>query len=78
MALFVFNLIPLLPLDGGHVAGAIWEGMKGWARMLGRPDPGYVDVAKGLPVAYGMALVLITMSVLLIYADIVKPVSLFG
>ncbi|GAA6526519.1 site-2 protease family protein [Intrasporangium sp. DVR] len=79
LALFVFNLIPLLPLDGGHVAGATWEAIKrGWAKVRQRPDPGYVDVAKGLPIAYGMSLVLITMSVLLIYADIVKPISLFG
>ncbi|WP_323096995.1 M50 family metallopeptidase [Intrasporangium sp. YIM S08009] len=79
LALFVFNLIPLLPLDGGHVAGAIWEAIKkGVARVRNRPDPGYVDVAKGLPIAYGMSLVLITMSVLLIYADIVKPISFFG
>ena len=78
MALFVFNLIPLLPLDGGHVAGALWEGLKrNGARILGRSDPGHVDVAKALPVAYTMALVLISMSALLIYADIVKPVKLF-
>ncbi len=79
LALFVFNLVPLLPLDGGHVAGALWESVKrAVARVRGRPDPGYVDVAKGLPIAYGMSLVLITMSVLLIYADIVKPIELFG
>ncbi|MDC5698149.1 site-2 protease family protein [Intrasporangium calvum] len=79
LALFVFNLVPLLPLDGGHVAGATWEAIKkGWAKLRKRPDPGYVDVAKGLPIAYGMSLVLITMSVLLIYADIVKPISIFG
>jgi len=78
MALFVFNLIPLLPLDGGHVAGALWEGLKrNGARILGKADPGHVDVAKMLPVAYTMALVLISMSALLIYADIVKPVKLF-
>ncbi len=76
MALFVFNLIPLLPLDGGHVAGALWEGLKrNGARLLGRADPGHVDVAKALPVAYTMAVLLIGMSALLIYADIVKPVS---
>ena len=78
MALFVFNLIPLLPLDGGHVAGALWEGLKrNGARILGKADPGHVDVAKALPVAYTMALVLISMSALLIYADIVKPIKLF-
>jgi membrane-associated protease RseP (regulator of RpoE activity) len=79
LALFVFNLIPLLPLDGGHVAGALWEWLKkGWARLRHRPEPGFVDVAKGLPIAYGMSIVLIGFSVLLIYADIVKPVNLFG
>jgi Zn-dependent protease len=77
LALFVFNLIPLLPLDGGHVAGALWEGLKRTtARVFGRPDPGYVDVAKALPVAYAVSSVLIVMSVLLIYADIVKPIRL--
>jgi Zn-dependent protease len=77
LALFVFNLIPLLPLDGGHVAGALWEGLKrNTARLLNRPDPGHVDVAKALPVAYAVSSVLIVMSALLIYADFVKPVKL--
>lgn len=79
IALFVFNLIPLLPLDGGHAAGAVWEGMKkAWARVRGLPDPPPVDVAKALPLAYGVAIVLIGMSALLIYADIVRPISLTG
>ena len=54
--LFLFNLIPLLPLDGGHVAGALWESVKRWwARVRHRPDPGPVDIAKALPVAYGVS-----------------------
>jgi len=77
MALFFFNLIPLLPLDGGHVAGALYEGARRKiAKIRGRPDPGPVDVAKMLPVAYTVAFLLIGMSVLLIYADIVNPISL--
>jgi membrane-associated protease RseP (regulator of RpoE activity) len=79
LALFVFNMIPLLPLDGGHVAGALWEGLKrGVARLRGEPNPGYVDVAKALPVAYVVSIALIGMSVLLIYADLVNPVKLGG
>ncbi|WP_222851520.1 M50 family metallopeptidase [Phytoactinopolyspora mesophila] len=79
MAIAIFNLIPLLPLDGGHAAGAIWEGIKrGFARVARRPAPRPVDVAKGLPIAYGVAFVLIGMAVLLIYADIVNPIRLFG
>ncbi|MDP9418410.1 MAG: site-2 protease family protein [Actinomycetota bacterium] len=79
MALFVFNLVPLLPLDGGHVAGALYEGARRTvAQWLRRPDPGPVDVAKMLPVAYSVAILLIGMSALLLYADIVNPVRLSG
>lgn len=79
IALFVFNMIPLLPLDGGHVAGALWEGVKKtWARVRGLPDPGPVDIAKALPVAYSVAIGLIAMTLLLAYADIVNPIRLGG
>jgi membrane-associated protease RseP (regulator of RpoE activity) len=73
----MFNFVPLLPLDGGHIAGALYEALRrGVARLFGRPDPGYFDVAKLLPVAYVMAGVILVMSVVLIYADIVAPVRL--
>ena len=75
--LALFNFIPLLPLDGGHIAGALWEALRrDWARIRRRPDPGYVDVGKMLPVAYAVGAVLLVMGVLLIYADIVNPVKL--
>ncbi|HET6152272.1 MAG TPA: site-2 protease family protein, partial [Marmoricola sp.] len=72
----MFNFVPLLPLDGGHIAGALYEALRrGWARLFGRPDPGHFDVAKLLPVAYVTAGVLLLMTVLLVYADIVIPVA---
>jgi membrane-associated protease RseP (regulator of RpoE activity) len=78
-AIGMFNLVPLLPLDGGHIAGALWEGLKRlFARVARRPDPGHVDVAKALPLTYAMAAVIITMGALLIYADLVNPVRLNG
>ncbi|WP_433022154.1 M50 family metallopeptidase [Kribbella sp. CA-294648] len=77
--LALFNFIPLLPLDGGHMVGAIWEGIRrGFAKLFGRPDPGYVDVAKLLPIAYVAASVIVVMGVLLVIADIVNPIKLFN
>ena len=49
---------------------------RGIARLRHRPDPGFVDSAKLLPVTYVVAAIILAMSVVLIYADIVAPVSL--
>jgi membrane-associated protease RseP (regulator of RpoE activity) len=71
------NLVPLPPFDGGGIATTLYETIRrAIARLRGRPDPGGVDSAKLLPVTYAMAVLILVMSVILIYADIVAPVSL--
>jgi membrane-associated protease RseP (regulator of RpoE activity) len=75
--LFLFNLLPILPLDGGHVAGALYEGSRRqWARVRRKPDPGPVDVARLLPVAYVVAVALVVVGAIVIFADLVKPITL--
>ena len=77
IALFAFNLIPLLPLDGGHVLGAGYEAAKrGGARLLRRKDPGPIDTARALPVAYGVWVILIFTGLLLILADLINPIGI--
>nr|NLI50582.1 PDZ domain-containing protein [Propionibacterium sp.] len=76
--LAVFNLVPLPPLDGGHIVGAVYEGgRRSLARLRGKPDPGPADTAKMLPVAYVVGGLLLVMGVVLIVADIVSPVKIF-
>ena len=75
MSLFIFNLIPLLPLDGGHILGALYEGVRRqFAKLRGRPDPGPVDMARALPLSYAVAVFFVLMTVFLVVADIVSPV----
>jgi membrane-associated protease RseP (regulator of RpoE activity) len=77
ISLFLFNLLPIPPLDGGQIFPAIWESIKRrGAKLLGHPDPGPVDVAKLMPVAYVVALVFIAWSGLILVADVINPVRL--
>jgi membrane-associated protease RseP (regulator of RpoE activity) len=77
MVLFLFNLVPIYPLDGGHVAGALYEKARSVvARWRGRPDPGPFDIARLMPVAYVVAGFFLVLSGLLFVADIVNPITL--
>ncbi|WP_437023006.1 M50 family metallopeptidase [Streptomyces sp. enrichment culture] len=77
LSLFLFNMLPLLPLDGGHIAGALWESLRrNTAKLLRRPDPGPFDVAKLMPVAYVVAGIFICFTILVLIADVVNPVRI--
>lgn len=78
ISLFLFNLLPIPPLDGGQIFPAIWESIRRRiATVRGRPDPGPVDVAKLMPVAYVFAMFFIVWSGLLFIADIINPIRFF-
>ena len=77
LALFAFNMIPLPPLDGGHIAGGIYEYIKrGIFRLLGKKDPGVADTALLAPVATAMFLLLLLAGVAMIVVDFVNPLKL--
>lgn len=77
VALFVFNMIPLVPLDGGHIAAAVYEWLKrGVWRLRGKKLERPVDTAKMMPVAYFVAGLLLLLSVVLIFRDIVNPLHI--
>lgn len=77
LSLFLFNMLPLLPLDGGHIAGALWESLRrNAAKVLRRPDPGPFDVAKLMPVAYVVAGIFVCFTLLVLVADVVNPVRI--
>jgi membrane-associated protease RseP (regulator of RpoE activity) len=75
----IFNMLPLLPLDGGHVGILAFEKLRSrLARAMHRPDPGRVDLLKVMPVTYAVFIALVGMSLILLYADIFRPINLNG
>ena len=77
--LALFNLIPLPPLDGGHIAVVLYEQIRNRLRALrGQPAGGPVNYEKLAPLTYAMAALLLAVGMLVIIADVVNPVRFFG
>jgi membrane-associated protease RseP (regulator of RpoE activity) len=75
MSLFIFNLLPLPPLDGGHIVPALGDAARrGIARRRGRPEPAPLNTARLVPVAYAVVAVLISMTLVITWADLVNPI----
>nr|MDT0661451.1 M50 family metallopeptidase [Micromonospora sp. DSM 115978] len=75
----VFNLLPLLPMDGGHIAIAWFERARSWLfARLGKPDPGRVDYFKLMPLTYGVLLIGGAFMLLTVTADVINPITLFS
>jgi membrane-associated protease RseP (regulator of RpoE activity) len=73
----MFNLLPILPLDGGHIAILLYEEARKLVyRLLRKPVPGRVDLNKLMPVAYAFLLVFVGLTILLLAADITNPIRL--
>ena len=77
--LALFNLIPLPPFDGGHIAVVIYEKIRDFIRRLvKKPALGPANYTRLMPVTYAMAALLMTVGVIIIIADVVNPIRLFG
>jgi len=73
----VFNLLPILPLDGGHMAVAIADSIRAFfARLRGRPRPAPIDVTVLTPITMVVFVILATLTLLLLVADVINPVTL--
>jgi membrane-associated protease RseP (regulator of RpoE activity) len=73
----IFNLLPILPLDGGHMAVAIADEIRAIiARLRGRPRPAAIDVTVLTPITMVVFVVLATLTLLLLVADVINPVTL--
>ena len=77
--LALFNLVPLPPLDGGHIAVVLYERVRDAFRRLRGLGPGApANYEKLMPLTYVMAAVLLGVGVLVMAADVVNPVRIFG
>lgn len=70
----LFNLVPLLPFDGGHIAIAFYEKIRERAKGDGRRY--FIDPAKMYPIAVVVVGVLGLLFLSTVYLDIVDPVRL--
>jgi RIP metalloprotease RseP len=69
----VFNLMPTLPFDGGHVVVATYERLRS---RKGRRH--FVNMEKLLPITYAVAGIMVFLGVLALFRDIIQPPSLGG
>lgn len=77
--LALFNLIPLPPFDGGHIAVILYEKVRDAVRrLLGKEPKGPADYTKLMPITYALTFLLMAVGALIIVADVVNPVRLFG
>ena len=73
----MFNLLPLLPLDGGHMAVAIADGFRNLrAKRKGLAKPAPFDVERLTPITMVVFVLMATLSLLLLTADILNPIRL--
>lgn len=73
----MFNLLPLLPLDGGHMAVAIADGARNSrAKAKGLAKPAPFDVERLTPITMVVFVVMASLSLLLLTADILNPIRL--
>lgn len=73
----LFNLLPILPLDGGHMAVAIADEVRAlFARLRRKPRPAPIDVNVLTPITGVVVVLLGILTILLVVADIINPVSL--
>jgi membrane-associated protease RseP (regulator of RpoE activity) len=73
----IFNLLPILPLDGGHMAVAIADEVRALAaRLRKKPRPAPIDVNVLTPITGVVVVLLGILTVILVIADIFNPVSL--